>query len=378
MSTLQVKGGSGPAGRTLKTLNNKNNLATLYMRKQLDQLRRENTFSISHLDRDRFETHDFLQQVLRKDSDKHPSSIKYLGKADLKDELKLDNILNSKSISPGQPRRKRRHRRRISPKPPEKSQNTPLNEKFDDISYEKTETPRDKTPSRLERQKTFSIPNYSSQNSTCTTLPSLDRRESVYFQIASGNAADLSSDSSEDETEEPTLEVKTKDLSTRRRSSFVAWVQENSEEQSNKMQERLQQIKLKDNPLEQRRLSFSNFLKRRFKTTRKSVTPAEQLQDISEDTTPDCADVFPPFNNSYPLDPYTDQMKSLMLSKTGRRKPPLNDRISSFFNRISNLKIPVYNFNSPAPKLTALEKRRYTLLTKGIKAALDMSSDEED
>lgn len=76
MSTLQVKGGSGPAGRTLKTLNNKNNLATLYMRKQLDQLRRENTFSISHLDRDRFETHDFLQQVLRKDSDKHPSSIK--------------------------------------------------------------------------------------------------------------------------------------------------------------------------------------------------------------------------------------------------------------------------------------------------------------
>ncbi|CAC5390592.1 SRRM1 [Mytilus coruscus] len=126
------------------------------------------------------------------------------------DELKLDNILKSNSISPGQPRRKHRHRLRISPKPPEKSQITPLDEKNDDISYEKPETPRDKTPSRLERQKTFSIPNYSSQTSTCTTLPSLDRRESVYFQIASGNAADLSSDSSEVESEEPTLDEKTK------------------------------------------------------------------------------------------------------------------------------------------------------------------------
>ena len=78
MSTLQVKGGSGPAGRTLKTLNNKNNLANLYMKKQLDQLTREQTFSITHLDRNRFETHDFLQQVQRKDSDKHPASIKYV------------------------------------------------------------------------------------------------------------------------------------------------------------------------------------------------------------------------------------------------------------------------------------------------------------
>lgn len=76
MSTLQVKGGSGPAGRTLKTLNNKNNLATLYMKKQLEQLHREQTFCISHLDRHRFEVHDFLQQVQRKDSDKHPASIK--------------------------------------------------------------------------------------------------------------------------------------------------------------------------------------------------------------------------------------------------------------------------------------------------------------
>jgi hypothetical protein len=80
MSTLQVKGGSGPAGRTLKTLNNKNNLVALYMRKQLEQLNREHTFCISHLDRDRFETHDFLQHIQRKDSEKHPASIKYVYK----------------------------------------------------------------------------------------------------------------------------------------------------------------------------------------------------------------------------------------------------------------------------------------------------------
>lgn len=296
---------------------------------------------------------------------------RYLGQSGIKEK---DDKEDTEGKSRGRARPKRRRSKRKT---------TPQPEKFDDIGVDedKEETPRTprETGNVLDRQRTFSIPHRNSQSSF-TTLPSLDRRESVYFQIAAATPGDVSSDSSDDENE-PTLETKSKDLSTRRRSSFVAWVQENGVDQKKKLLDRLKHVQLKDSPLEQRRNSFANFIQR-YKSTRKSVTPADQLQDISEDVNPDNNEVFRGLNNSYPTDNHTDVMKSIMLNKPERRRKivePLNNRIDSFYSRIDHLKVPVFEFNSPAPKLTALERRRYTLLTKGINAALALgdSSDEE-
>ena len=66
---------AGPTGRSLRTLNNKNNLAGLYLKKRLDQYKREKTFIISHIDRDRFDTKDFLQQIHKIESDNNEAAV---------------------------------------------------------------------------------------------------------------------------------------------------------------------------------------------------------------------------------------------------------------------------------------------------------------
>jgi predicted adenine nucleotide alpha hydrolase (AANH) superfamily ATPase len=66
---------SSPSGVSLKRLNIKNNLAELYLKKQLDQYKREKTFSISHIDRDRFDTRDFLKQVKKIESDNNHAAV---------------------------------------------------------------------------------------------------------------------------------------------------------------------------------------------------------------------------------------------------------------------------------------------------------------
>ena len=66
--------GAGPSGSRLKTLNNRNNLANLYLKKRLEHFSREKTFRIAHLDRDRFDTLDFLQNICKVESDSHPAA----------------------------------------------------------------------------------------------------------------------------------------------------------------------------------------------------------------------------------------------------------------------------------------------------------------
>lgn len=298
---------------------------------------------------------------------------RYLGKAELSEDF--DKNKNETPRRQDCRQRNRRHRR-VKPERPSTNSETPVHRSSSTLQ---DPIPRISSEKLIDRQKTFSVPIQKQLlTSTVTPLPSLNgRRESVYFQIASSTAADMSSDSSDGEDDEPTIEVKAKDLSNRRRSSFVAWVQENGADQAKKLKERLYQMSLKDNPLEQRRNSFSKFLKR-FKS-KKSMTPVEsrQLQEISETTSPE-GEELQRFNYSYPMDNnQNDMMKSIMLNKE-RRKIPLDDRIDSFYERLAHLKIPVFNFKDPRPRLTALERRRYTLLTKGLKAALNESSDEED
>lgn len=69
---------NGPSGRALKFLNNKNNLADLYLKKRLAQFDREKTFSVSHMDRDKFDTVDVLKQIHQCDSDLLPASQRYV------------------------------------------------------------------------------------------------------------------------------------------------------------------------------------------------------------------------------------------------------------------------------------------------------------
>lgn len=75
MNGLNMDSLSSPSGVSLKRLNIKNNLAELYLKKQLDQYKREKTFSISHIDRDRFDTRDFLKQVQKIESDNNHAAI---------------------------------------------------------------------------------------------------------------------------------------------------------------------------------------------------------------------------------------------------------------------------------------------------------------
>ena len=63
-----------PSSRALRHLNNRNNVADLYLRKRLQQMEREKNFYISYLDKDRLDVTDFLKNLQRCDSDELPQS----------------------------------------------------------------------------------------------------------------------------------------------------------------------------------------------------------------------------------------------------------------------------------------------------------------
>ena len=75
-------------------------------------------------------------------------------------------------------------------------------------------------------------------------------------------------------------------------------------------------------------------------------------------------------------DDYVDWMKALMTDKSRRRqrrrrRAPLPDRISEFYQKLDKLKK-----DETAPPSKEFH-RRWLMLTHGMKAALDESSDEE-
>jgi hypothetical protein len=65
---------TSPQARAL--VNNRNNLADMYLRKTLAQVEREKTASITELDHERLEVLDFLRNLKICDSDKDPTYLK--------------------------------------------------------------------------------------------------------------------------------------------------------------------------------------------------------------------------------------------------------------------------------------------------------------
>ena len=55
--------GVGPHSRTLKFLNNKNNIATTILNKKLALIERQSTMTINHLEHTRLDTQDFLKKI---------------------------------------------------------------------------------------------------------------------------------------------------------------------------------------------------------------------------------------------------------------------------------------------------------------------------
>ncbi len=52
-----------PLNRSVRELNNKNNLASLRLRKELAEYDREKKFLIDHIDKNRVDTYGFLKKV---------------------------------------------------------------------------------------------------------------------------------------------------------------------------------------------------------------------------------------------------------------------------------------------------------------------------
>lgn len=53
----------GPTGKNLKFLNNKNNLADMYLRKKLNCFNRENYYNIQQIDHDKIDAMVFMKHV---------------------------------------------------------------------------------------------------------------------------------------------------------------------------------------------------------------------------------------------------------------------------------------------------------------------------
>ncbi|XP_061177856.1 uncharacterized protein LOC133186634 [Saccostrea echinata] len=347
---------SGPSGVSLKRLNIKNNLAELYLKKQLDQFQREKTFSISHIDRDRFDTRDFLKQIQKIESDNNHAAITYLGRepnANYKERLakfrgsietlptadttaRVDHDVSKETVQqpPYRPSEIIKpstvptvHPKTTLPDPPTKNCTMP-EIKISNPSPEMLDAGNE----TKNEQKTVKRPE---------TLPLLgtsltNRRGSVYLQIAAVvNTPDDASVSSEemdsDEEENP---QKPKKISSRRKS-FMAWI--------NTKKKTFPSLQHVDNRSkdEVRRQSFFSWVESREREKQKAtfaiLEADEESSDIGElDSRPRVPSVRR--CESLNINPFKAKARQIMHTLSFIRKEPLNARLQKFYSKLEEIK----------------------------------------
>ena len=57
----------GPTGKSLKFLNNKNNLASMYLQKRLQSFEREKSYNISQVDHTKIDAMEFMKHIRRRE-----------------------------------------------------------------------------------------------------------------------------------------------------------------------------------------------------------------------------------------------------------------------------------------------------------------------
>ncbi|KAJ8299108.1 hypothetical protein KUTeg_023168 [Tegillarca granosa] len=313
---------NGPSGRALKFLNNKNNLADLYLKKRLAQFDREKTFSVSHMDRDKFDTVDVLKQIHQCDSDLLPASQR---QHSAKSGICL--AINEQEK-----------------KGPEKQ-----------------------------------------GEKSCFTLPQLERRQSIYLQVASfarnPDERSVDSESGNDSDQESPRE-KPRRMSSRRKS-FMAWIEGNRNANGSLLPDCIREARV--GKQERRRVSFFNWLDKRNNTK----------LDLIDESADNLNTIFEKDEQSVPTSATgTGNLTSRtgnLTSRVGRfkavsnnvigslfymKRKPLDVRLSDFYERLEELKLEQEKYYT-GPSWEE-QRRKWMLFTKGTKAALALSSDEED
>ncbi|OWF47964.1 uncharacterized protein LOC110453709 [Mizuhopecten yessoensis] len=368
--TLNVIG-VGTSGRGLKTLNNKNNLEDLYLKKKLVHYKREHTYSIAHLDRDRFDTHDFMKHILQIESDSHPAAIQYLGR------------------DPKKPTRQGPRRHRTAPGDSDQES---------DSEHHPTPIPV-KTPNYNQSRKSMMLPpttqitlsELPNQDESAAvgeiksvmkeSLPSLDRKKSIYLQIAAvtSKTEDNTCASSDSQSEHDSDNELFR--SDGRKKSFMAWMQE---QKSDKDKVALARIQLKrEDPLVRRRNEFHQWMadrkeqRERTAKTYSHLLDSSGLGDVNQLLVPQNLGSS---NGMSSLSPTVRQLPSFasvgrMVGNMGKvRKRPIKDRMSEFCKKCEHLKLE----NATIELTDAQIKRRWKMRTKGVRAALADSSDDDD
>ncbi|KAK3102985.1 hypothetical protein FSP39_015532 [Pinctada imbricata] len=316
---------AGPTGRSLRTLNNKNNLAGLYLKKRLDQYSREKSFIISHIDRDRFDTKDFLKQIQKIESDNNEAAVQYLGRTRkpkphqrapkatsiytpqtsiLPNPLPLPTplthdpnyISDDESQSPALVAKASsttpvlKHTRTMpdifgetsTPQRMRRSSTSPrifVTEPIDDKDQITTPIPEGKTLSFTPRQDSVTASEFDLSHSK-SSFPSIGRKSSLYLQIASAKEGPEYSDSSDEDDENETLDGRKRSRSriSTRRQSFLAWVNEKRKE-GGLLPGYIKEKNTPESSKDNRRNSFMNWLSSRGV----NLNRENSLQEISED-----------------------------------------------------------------------------------------------
>ncbi|XP_069132240.1 uncharacterized protein [Argopecten irradians] len=370
--TLNVIG-LGTSGRGLKTLNNKNNLEELYLKKKLEHFKREHTYCISHLDRDKFDTHDFLKHVCTIESDSHPAAIQYLGR----DPSKSTRGTRRHRTAPGESEEDSESEYHPSPLPVR----TPnFNQARKSLMLPPTTQivpPKTQTQNQIKEGQPEAVQGDQKNTPRKETLPSLDRKKSIYLQIAAvtskteENTCASSDSESEHDSDSDLFHV-----AEGKSQSFMAWMQDQKNDKEKIALARIQFKRV--DPVMHRRNEFHKWLADRKEQREKLERKNAHLLDSSG--LGDSAHLLVPPNGVSSLAPAVRKLPSFhsvgkMVNKMAKlKKRPIKDRMNEFCKKCDDLKLENANF-----ELTdAQKKRRWKMMTKGVRAALADSSDDDD
>ncbi|KAJ8299101.1 hypothetical protein KUTeg_023161, partial [Tegillarca granosa] len=348
---------NGPSGRALKFLNNKNNLADLYLKKRLAQFDREKTFSVSHMDRDKFDTVDVLKQIHQCDSDLLPASQRYLDK-DRHRESIVKYKLQKQQSKYGHPKTAPSSMSKNSEKQNEESTQSQVSSKSPRLQ-DKPKTPRTQKGPEKQGEK------------SCFTLPQLERRQSIYLQVASfarnPDERSVDSESGNDSDQESPRE-KPRRMSSRRKS-FMAWIEGNRNANGSLLPDCIREARV--GKQERRRVSFFNWLDKRNNTK----------LDLIDESADNLNTIFEKDEQSVPTSATgTGNLTSRtghLTSRVGRfkavsnnvigslfymKRKPLDVRLSDFYERLEELKLEQEKYYT-GPSWEE-QRRKWMLFTK--------------
>ncbi|XP_060072355.1 uncharacterized protein LOC132552227 [Ylistrum balloti] len=214
------------------------------------------------------------------------------------------------------------------------------------------------------------------------SLPSLERKKSIYLQIAAvtskteENTCASSDSQSEHDSDSDLFNTDGKE------KSFMAWMQD---QKSDKDKIALARIQFKRvDPLVRRRNEFRQWLADRKEKRERSEQKYSHLLD--SDGLGTMSQLLVPqnlgsSNGMSSLSPGVRQLPSfhsvgkMVGNMTKAKKRPIKDRMSEFCKKCEDLKLENANF-----ELTdAQRKRKWKIMTRGVRAALaDSSDDDED